>query len=216
MLANAHIAIELAEALFRIGAVKISPAEPFRWASGWLSPIYTDNRLTLSYPEVRRFIRDSFVELASSLKPRPQVVAGVATGGIAHGVLLAEALHLPFIYVRSSAKGHGLGNQVEGFFEKGATVLVVEDLVSTGGSSLGAVRALRDQGAVVHHMLAVYDYDFPEKQKSFKQEKISLFSLGDYESSLLFAENNCLITAEQLEMLKSWRKNPAHWTPPKG
>lgn len=216
MLANECIAIELAEALFRIGAVKISPSEPFRWASGWLSPIYTDNRLTLSYPEVRRFIRDSFAELASALKPRPQVVAGVATGGIAHGVLLAEALHLPFIYVRGSAKAHGLGNQVEGHFEKGATVLVVEDLVSTGGSSLGAVRALRDQGAVVHHMLAVYDYDFPEKQKSFEKEKISLFSLGDYESSLLFAEKYCLITAEQLEMLKSWRKNPAHWTPPKG
>jgi orotate phosphoribosyltransferase len=213
MLADEKRALQLAEALFRIGAIKISPSAPFRWASGWLSPIYTDNRLTLSYPEVRRQIRDGFAALSEGLKPRPQVIAGVATGGIAHGVLLAEALDLPFLYVRSSAKGHGLGNQIEGQLNRDAVVLVVEDLVSTGGSSLGAVKALREQGAIVHHMLAVYDYDFPQKQKAFEQEKITLFSLGNFETTLLYASQHNLISPEQLNILRIWRTNPAQWTP---
>lgn len=213
MLADEKIALQLAKALFSIGAIKISPSEPFRWASGWLSPIYTDNRLTLSYPEVRCQIRDGLVALAKGLEPRAQVVAGVATGGIAHGVLLADALGLPFLYVRSSAKGHGLGNQIEGRLDCGAVVLVVEDLVSTGGSSLRAVRALREQGAIVHHMVAVYDYDFPEKQRAFEEEKVILFSLGNYETTLLYASQHNLIASEQLEILRDWRTHPAEWTP---
>lgn len=216
MLADEQEALKLAESLFRIGAVKIRPSQPFRWASGWFSPIYTDNRLTLSYPDIRRQIRDGFAAVAQNLAPRPQVVAGVATGGIAHGVLLAEALNLPFIYVRSSPKGHGLGNQVEGWLESGSVVLVIEDLVSTGGSSLNAVKALRGNGAVIHHMLAVYDYDFPEKQKAFEEERVTLISLGNFETSLLYASRLNLITPQEMEVLKSWRTDPAHWAPPEG
>ena len=151
-----NIAKKTAEYLLQIKAIKLQPSNPFTWASGWKSPIYCDNRKTLSFPEVRSFIRDSFVSMLKDLYPEAELVAGVATGAIAHGALVADVLGLPFIYVRSGAKEHGLGNQIEGYFSEGQKVVVIEDLISTGGSSLNAVRALREAGCEVLGMLAIF------------------------------------------------------------
>ena len=151
---------KVAEYLLQIKAIKLQPSNPFTWASGWKSPIYCDNRKTLSYPVVRSFIRDSFATIVKDLYPGAELIAGVATGAIAHGALTADKLGLPFIYVRSGAKEHGLGNQIEGYFEKGQKVVVIEDLISTGGSSLNAVRALREAGCEVLGMVAIFTYGF--------------------------------------------------------
>ncbi|HBC77806.1 MAG TPA: orotate phosphoribosyltransferase, partial [Bacteroidales bacterium] len=155
---------KIAEYLLQIKAIKLQPSNPFTWASGWKSPIYCDNRKTLSFPEVRSYIRDSFAEIVKLRYPDAQLIAGVATGAIAHGVLVAEKLGLPFIYVRSEAKEHGLGNQIEGYFEKGQKVVVIEDLISTGGSSLGAVKALREAGCDLLGMAAIFTYEFKKAE----------------------------------------------------
>ncbi|MDY0097757.1 MAG: orotate phosphoribosyltransferase [Bacteroidales bacterium] len=201
----------IAEYLLQIKAIKLQPSNPFTWASGWKSPIYCDNRKTLSFPEVRSYIRDSFAGLIMELHPQTEVIAGVATGAIAHGALAAEALGLPFIYVRSGAKEHGLGNQIEGYFESGQKVVVVEDLISTGGSSLSAVRALREAGCQVLGMVAIFTYEFKKAADAFASEECSLHTLSSYSELVKSAAESGYINNSDLETLKSWRENPSSW-----
>ena len=206
-----NCAKKIAEYLLQIKAIKLQPSNPFSWASGWKSPIYCDNRKTLSYPEIRSFISDSFAELVKSLYPGAEVIAGVATGAIAHGVLAADKLGLPFIYVRSGAKEHGLGNQIEGYFEPGQKVVVIEDLISTGGSSLGAVKALRDAGCEVLGMLAIFTYEFEKAANGFASENCKLHSLSNYSTLIETALSSGYIGDFEVETLKRWRMNPSVW-----
>jgi len=200
-----------AEYLLQIKAIKLQPAKPFTWASGWKSPIYCDNRMTLSFPEVRGFIRDSFVTRVRELYPGADLIAGVATGAIAHGVLVADALGMPFVYVRSGAKDHGLGNQIEGSYEKGQKVVVIEDLVSTGGSSLGAVRALREAGCEVLGMIAIFTYGFAKAVDAFRAEECRLDTLSNYNVLVDMAAASGYISHNDVETLKKWRRDPASW-----
>lgn len=192
-------------------AVKLRPSDPFKWASGWNSPIYCDNRKTLSYPELRTYIRQNFVKAAEEHFAPFDAIAGVATGGIAHGVLVAQEFGLPFLYERSSAKGHGMQNLIEGEIPVGRNVLVVEDLVSTGGSSLQAVEALREAGCEVKSMLSVFDYDFQVKSDNFKKAKCELISLTSYEFVLKAALELDYIQEKDLDILQEWRANPDTW-----
>ncbi len=201
----------IAEKLIQIKAIKLQPANPFTWASGWKSPIYCDNRLTLSFPEVRDFIRDEFVRQIQEHYSDVEVIAGVATGAIAQGVLVAQALNLPFVYVRPSAKSHGMGNQIEGHLPKGKKVVVIEDLISTGGSSLKAVEALREADAQILGMLATFTYDFPLAQENFKSANCPLIVLSDYHALLDYAKAVNYVADEYLETLKEWRKDPSQW-----
>lgn len=202
---------KIAEYLLQIKAIKLQPSNPFTWASGWKSPIYCDNRKTLSFPEVRGFIRDSFVDAVKKYYPDTEVVAGVATGAIAHGALAADRLGLPFIYVRSEAKEHGLGNQIEGYFEKGCKVVVIEDLVSTGGSSLNAVKALRVAGCDVLGMIAIFTYEFKKASGAFDSEKCVLHTLTNYSTLVDAALSSGYIGESEIETLKKWRLDPAGW-----
>ena len=202
---------KVAEYLLQIKAIKLQPSNPFTWASGWKSPIYCDNRKTLSFPEVRTYIRDSFAVIIQELYPDTELIAGVATGAIAHGVLVAEKMNLPFIYVRSEAKSHGLGNQIEGAYEKGQRVVVVEDLISTGGSSLSAVRALRDAGCEVRGMVAIFTYEFNKAAESFEAENCSLNTLSNYTSLIDSAVDSGYIGKEEIEALNKWRIDPSGW-----
>jgi orotate phosphoribosyltransferase len=204
-------AIKIAEYLLQIKAIKLQPSNPFTWASGWKSPIYCDNRKTLSFPEVRSYIRDSFVSIADAFYPEVELIAGVATGAIPHGALVADRMGLPFIYVRSEAKGHGLGNQIEGYFEKGQKVVVIEDLISTGGSSLGAVRALREAGCEVLGMAAIFTYEFKKASDAFTAEKCNLHTLCNYSILIDTALKTRYITEEDVETLKKWRADPSAW-----
>ena len=201
----------MAEFLLQIKAVKLSPKKPFTWASGWKSPIYCDNRKTLSYPAVRTYIRQQFVQAINHEFGRPDMIAGVATGGIAHGALVAHDLGLPFIYVRSSAKDHGMKNQVEGDLTVGRSVVVVEDLVSTGQSSLNAVEALREAGCEVKGMVSIFTYGFDEATKAFAQAKVNLHSLTNYSVLVDQALRDEYITEKDLLPLNEWRKDPAAW-----
>ena len=200
-----------AEYLLQIKAIKLQPSNPFTWASGWKSPIYCDNRKTLSFPEVRSYIRDSFASTVRKLYPEAELIAGVATGAIAHGALAADKLGLPFIYVRSGAKEHGLGNQIEGYFEKGQKVVVIEDLISTGGSSLNAVRALRDAGCEVLGMVAIFTYEFKKASDEFKAENCTLNTLCNYSVLVDTALHIGYIGNTEVETLKKWRIDPAIW-----
>ena len=204
-------ALKIAEFLLQIKAVKLSPKKPFTWASGWRSPIYCDNRKTLSYPAVRTFIRQQFVQAINLEFGRPDMIAGVATGGIAHGALVAHDMGLPFVYVRSAAKEHGMKNQVEGDLTTGRSVVVVEDLVSTGKSSLAAVHALRDEGCEVKGMVSIFTYGFDEAMKSFEQEKVKLKSLTNYSVLLDQAMHDNYITEKDKASLNEWRIDPANW-----
>lgn len=204
-------ALKVAEFLLQIKAVKLSPKKPYTWASGWKSPIYCDNRKTLSYPAVRTFIRQQFVQAINTEFGRPDMIAGVATGGIAHGALVAHDMGLPFLYVRSDAKGHGLKNQVEGDLTVGRSVIVVEDLVSTGKSSLLAVQALREAGLEVKGMVSIFTYGFEEATKAFAKEKVTLHSLTNYSILLDQALRSDYITDKDVISLNEWRKDPAHW-----
>lgn len=197
--------------LLQINAIKLQPSSPFTWASGWKSPIYCDNRKTLSYPEVRGFIRDSFAGLIGELYPGADLIAGVATGAIAHGALVADKMGLPFIYVRSGAKEHGLGNQIEGYFEPGQKVVVVEDLISTGGSSLNAVKALRDAGCEVMGMVAIFTYQFQKAADAFAAENCKLNTLSNYSVLVEEALSTGYIGQAEVETLKKWREDPAGW-----
>jgi orotate phosphoribosyltransferase len=202
---------KVAEYLLQIKAIKLQPSNPFTWASGWKSPIYCDNRKTLSFPEVRSFIRDSFAALITELYPRAGMIAGVATGAISHGALAADKLGLPFIYVRSGAKEHGLGNQIEGYYEKGQKIVVVEDLISTGGSSLNAVKALRDAGCEVLGMVAIFTYEFKKSSDAFNTENCRLNTLGNYTTLIETAVKTGYITESDVETLKKWRVDPSVW-----
>lgn len=202
---------EVARQLLQSKAVILDPANPFTWASGWLSPIYCDNRITLSYPEIRRFIRDAFVRIIREHFPAAGVVAGVATGAIAQGVLVAEEMALPYVYVRPSAKEHGRRNQVEGRISPGAQVVVVEDLVSTGGSSLNAVKALRQAEARVLGMVAIFSYGFQVAADHFRDAGVELVTLTDYNTLIREAVESGDIQNEQVEMLNRWRMDPSGW-----
>lgn len=197
--------------LLQIKAIKLQPAKPFTWASGWKSPIYCDNRKTLSFPEVRSFIASCFAARVKELYPSAQLIAGVATGAIAHGMLAADRLGLPFIYVRSGAKEHGLGNQIEGYFEPGSRVVVIEDLISTGGSSLSAVRALREGGCEVEGMLAIFTYGFQKAADAFTAEKCSLDTLSNYSSLIEMAVESGYVSQSELSTLMEWRTDPSKW-----
>lgn len=202
---------EIAQSLLQIKAIKLSPANYFTWASGWHSPIYCDNRTTLSYPAVRKQIYEAFARLIAAKYPDADVLAGVATGAIAHGALAAEAMGLPFIYVRSAAKTHGMTNQVEGHFEKGQRVVVVEDLISTGGSSLAAVEALRDAGCEVLGMVAIFTYAFPTARENFGKAGVTLDTLSDYPTMIELAAEQGYVRESDLATLREWRRDPANW-----
>jgi orotate phosphoribosyltransferase len=202
---------KIAEYLLQIKAIKLQPSNPFTWASGWKSPIYCDNRKTLSFPEVRSYIRDSFASLITELYPKADMIAGVATGAISHGALVADKLVLPFIYVRSGAKEHGLGNQIEGYYEKGQKVVVVEDLISTGGTSLNAVKALREAGCEVLGMVAIFTYEFKKAADGFASEKCALNTLCNYSVLTDTAVKTGYITESDVEALKKWRVDPSVW-----
>ena len=201
----------IAEFLLQIKAIKLQPSNPFTWASGWKSPIYCDNRKTLSFPEVRSYIRDSFAAMIKELYPEAELIAGVATGAIPHGTLVADKMGLPFIYVRSEAKEHGLGNQIEGFYTKGQKVVVVEDLISTGGSSLNAVKALREAGCEVLGMVAIFTYEFKKASDSFEAAGCRFNTIGSYSSLIGTALDAGYITDADVETLKLWRTDPASW-----
>jgi len=200
-----------AEFLLQIKAIKLQPSNPFTWASGWKSPIYCDNRKTLSFPEVRSFIRDSFAVKVKELYPGAELIAGVATGAIAHGALAADKLGLPFVYVRSGAKEHGLGNQIEGYFEAGQKVVVIEDLISTGGSSLSAVKALREAGCEVLGMVAIFTYEFKKASDAFAAENCALHTLSNYSVLVDTAVKTGYIGQAEVETLKKWRVDPSVW-----
>jgi len=211
MIINEEVALRTAEYLLQIKAIKLNLAQPFTWASGWKSPIYCDNRKTLSYPKVRTFIRQQFVEIISGEFVKPGVIAGVATGGIANGALVAQELGLPFVYVRTSQKEHGLENVIEGVVEQGQSVVVCEDLISTGGSSLKVVEALRKAGCDVKGMVAIFSYGFKVAENSFKKADCTLFTLSDYNTLLKQAVESNYIDAADLDHLAKWREAPEKW-----
>ena len=206
----------LARDLLRIGAVSIRPDDPFTWASGRLSPVYTDNRLTLSHPSVRSRIADGLVRLAREHAPDADLVAGTATAGIAHGALLADRLRLPFCYVRSSAKDHGRGNRIEGRVEPGQRVVVIEDLVSTGGSVLSAANALREAGASPAAALAVFTYGFPDAEAAFSDAAVPLATLTHLDALARAAQATDALGDDALDVLAAWRRDPAAWSAARG
>tara|TARA_R110002072_G_scaffold175538_3_gene331376 strand:- start:6305 stop:6988 length:684 start_codon:yes stop_codon:yes gene_type:complete len=212
MILNKETAQKTADLLLQINAIKLQPQNPFLWASGWKSPIYCDNRIILSYPPIRNYIREHMAQQIEELYGKPDVIAGVATGAIGIGMLVADYLNLPFVYVRPEAKGHGRQNQVEGKLIANQSVVVVEDLISTGKSSLNAVKALNEAQVKVKGMVAVFTYGFQVAQDNFKKENITLHTLSDYEHLLGQAEKANYISNKELETLKSWRENPAEWT----
>lgn len=201
----------IAGLLLQCHAVKLSPDKPFTWASGWKSPIYCDNRKTLAYPEIRNTIKFSFVELIKEKFLSTEAIAGVATGAIAHAVLVADFLKLPFMYVRPEAKSHGLQNMVEGEPRSGQKVVIIEDLISTGGSSLKAVSALRDAGCEVLGMTAIFTYGFPKSAESFRQAGCLMYTLSDYDSMIQLAIETGYISDQYKETLKTWRQSPETW-----
>jgi orotate phosphoribosyltransferase len=205
-------ALKVAEFLLKIKAVELKPENPFTWASGLKSPIYCDNRKTLSFPQIRTYLRQQVVDIIGSEYGKPDVIAGVATGGIALGALVAQELGLPFIYVRSEAKKHGLNNQVEGVLEKGQSVVVIEDLISTGKSSLNAVQAIREADAHVAGMVAIFTYGFDKATMSFTDHQCKLETLSNYDSLLDQALHSSYINEAQLSTLKQWKGNPEEWS----
>jgi orotate phosphoribosyltransferase len=209
------LARQVAEQLLAIRAVKLQPSNPFTWASGWKSPIYCDNRKTLSFPAIRTLIRDGFCETIRQNFPKVDAIAGVATGAIAQGALVAEALGLPFVYVRSAPKDHGLENLIEGDLKPEWRVLVIEDLVSTGSSSLKAVEALRAQKCEVVGMVAIFSYLFPQATEAFQKADVKLLTLSNYEEVLEEALATDYIKDADVRILKEWRQNPSVWDPTK-
>ncbi len=204
-----------AQKLMDIKAIKLQPEEPFTWASGWKSPIYTDNRKTLGFPEVRSLVKLELCHTILQHFPEAEAVAGVATGAISQGALVADQLGLPYVYVRPKPKDHGMGNQVEGEIKKGSKVVVVEDLISTGGSSLKAVEALRQYGVEVIGMVASFTYGFPVAEEAFRNAGVQLITLSDYNAVLEQASETGYIQQQDLAVLQEWRKDPSTWTPTK-
>lgn len=212
MKTNTETARQMANFLLQVRAIKLNNDHPFTWASGRKSPIYCDNRITLSYPEIRTFIRQSFVEVINEHWGSVDVIAGVATGGIAQGALVAQELGKPFVYVRSEAKSHGLTNQIEGEIQPGQSVVVIEDLVSTGKSSLIAVHALRDKGCIVKGMAAIFTYGLEVAARNFDEAKVDLHTLTNYDTLIEVACREEYIRADEQESLAAWRKNPEAWS----
>jgi len=211
MILHKDTAKKTAELLLQVKAIKLSPADPFTWASGWKSPIYCDNRITLSYPPVRVFLKEEIAKIVELQYGKPDVIAGVATGAIAIGILVAQELGVPFIYVRPEPKSHGRKNQIEGYLESGQNVVVIEDLISTGKSSLNAVIALKEAGAVVKGMVAIFSYGFDIASDNFKEANVALATLSNYSHLLEQAVDSKYITEKELETLSDWRKDPGNW-----
>jgi orotate phosphoribosyltransferase len=211
MIFNKDTAEKTAELLLQINAIKLNPKNPFTWASGWQSPIYCDNRLILSFPAIRNFVREEFSKHIEKEYGKPDVIAGVATGAIGIGVLVAEYMGLPFVYVRPEPKKHGRQNQVEGFLQKGQNVVVVEDLISTGKSSLLAVEALKEAGANIKGMVAIFTYGFDVAKENFKNANIELNTLADYNNLLELAVAKNYISEIELKTLQEWRVSPSTW-----
>lgn len=203
----------LAEKLLKISAIKLQPEMPFTWASGWNSPIYTDNRKTLSYPDVRNFIKVELSRLILENFSDAEVVAGVATGAIAQGALVADNLGLPFVYVRSAPKDHGLENLIEGNIKPGQKVVIVEDLVSTGKSSLKAAQAVQNAGGEVVGMVAIFSYEFPQAAEAFKKAGVKLLTISGYSAMVKAAVETKYIDEKDVESLQQWREDPENWTP---
>lgn len=202
---------DFASRLLKVKAIKLQPNNPFTWASGWKSPFYCDNRKTLSYPELRDYVKLELVHVILDKFPQAEAIAGVATGAIAQGALVADELNLPFVYVRSKPKDHGLENLIEGELKPGMKVVVVEDLISTGGSSLKAVEAIRNNACDVIGMVASYTYGFPVAKKAFDEAQVKLETLTDYEHVVAQALETGYISEENVTVLHEWRKNPAGW-----
>ena len=200
-----------ASKLLKVKAIKLQPTNPFTWASGWKSPFYCDNRKTLSYPDLRSFVKLETARIIMERFPEVEAIAGVATGAIPQGAMVADALALPFVYVRSKPKDHGLENLIEGELKPGMKVVVVEDLISTGGSSLKAVEAIRLNGCEVVGMVAAYTYGFSVAEKAFKEAKVELITLTNYEAVVEEALATGYIKQSEVELLNAWRKDPAHW-----
>jgi orotate phosphoribosyltransferase len=211
MIFDNNTAKKTAELLLQINAIKLNSKNPFTWASGWKSPIYCDNRIILSFPPVRNYIREAFAKHIEEKFGKPDVIAGVATGAIGIGILVAEYMGLPFVYVRPEPKKHGRQNQVEGFLQKGQNVVVVEDLISTGGSSLLAVEALRNEGANVKGMAAIFTYGFDISVEKIAAANLDVFTLSDYSALLQEAVAKKYISEEELITLQDWRKSPSEW-----
>jgi orotate phosphoribosyltransferase len=211
MILDKNIAKKTAQALLEINAIKLQPKNPFTWASGWKSPIYCDNRITLSFPEARLFLKKNLAIQITETYGKPDVIAGVATGAIAIGALVAEELGIPFVYVRPEAKKHGRKNQIEGFLETNKNVVVVEDLISTGGSSLKAVEALKEHGANVKGMIALFTYGFDIATKNFKDANVKLCTLSNYDNLIEQAAETNYISNDEIKTLQEWRNNPSEW-----
>ncbi len=205
-------ALKIAEFLLQVKAIKLQPSQPFQWASGWKSPIYCDNRVTLSFPKIRTYIRQQYVNAINDTFGKPDLIVGVATGGIAQGALIAQEMGIPFAYVRSESKGHGMKNLIEGCIEKGQTVVVIEDLISTGGSSLKAVEEVRKAGAAVKGLASIFSYNFKASSEAFKKAKCPFITLCDYDTLIDQALNTNYIGEKDLKSLKAWRENPAEWS----
>ena len=208
---KSEIEQKIAEFLLQIKAIKLQPNNPFTWASGWVSPIYCDNRITLSHPSIRTYIRQKLAFLIQEEYGSVSIIAGVATAGIPQGVLVAQELGVPFIYVRSSPKDHGTGSLIEGEFSPGQRVVVVEDLISTGKSSLKAVEALRNAGLEVAGLVAIFNYGFDAADQNFKNSKCRYSTLSNYNSLIEYAAKHSFILEEDLVLLRKWRENPAQW-----
>jgi len=208
---NEQTAKQTAELLLQVKAIKLSPNDPFTWASGWKSPIYCDNRVTLSYPEVRSFLKQEMAKLVIEKYGKPDVIAGVATGAIAIGILIAEELGVPFIYVRPEPKKHGRKNQIEGFLDANQNVVVIEDLISTGKSSLNAVTALKEAGANVKGMIAIFSYGFAVASENFETAGVELTTLSNYNYLIEQAVESDYVSKEDSELLQDWRVSPSTW-----
>lgn len=211
MIVSQTTAVKIAQDLLQIKAIKLQPHKPFVWASGWKAPIYCDNRRTLSYPKIRNFLRDQFIDVIKKKYGKVDVIAGVATGGIAHGMMIADAMNLPFCYVRAEAKVHGLANLIEGVVGAGQKVVIIEDLISTGKSSLKAVSSLRNAGCTVQGMISIFTYNFKVAADAFKKEKCPVVHLCDYETLTKEALKKGVVTKEDIKLLKSWREAPDKW-----
>ncbi|GLB52095.1 orotate phosphoribosyltransferase [Neptunitalea chrysea] len=211
MVLDKDTAKKTAELLLQINAIKLNPKNPFTWSSGWKSPIYCDNRVILSYPTIRNYVRENIGKQIENIYGKPDVIAGVATGAIGIGMLVAEYLGIPFVYVRPEPKKHGRQNQIEGFLDKGQNVVVVEDLISTGGSSLNAVKALKDAGAIVKGMIAIFSYGFAIADNNFKEANVELHTISNYMHLLEQATNTGYITEDEVDALQLWREAPDKW-----
>jgi len=211
MVLNKDTAKKTAELLLQINAIKLKPENPFLWASGWKSPIYCDNRIILSYPAIRNYVREEMAKQVKLLYGKPDIIAGVATGAIGIGMLVADYLGLPFVYIRPEAKSHGRQNKIEGVLEKNQTVVIIEDLISTGKSSLNAVEALKESGARVKGMLAIFTYGFDVATENFKENNIELHTLSDYNHLIQQASDTNYIREEQFKTLLEWKANPSAW-----